>query len=413
MVVEPVGRRYAALAPHLNERQRRLLLAAEASELGRGGISAVGRATGAARSTIQAGLRELQQPASPAGRARRPGAGRKKASERDPELAEALESLVAPDARGDPESPLRWTCKSTRELASALSRAGHPVSSWTVGQLLHQLGYSLQANVKTLEGAEHPDRDLQFRYINNQVRWHTARGEPVLSVDTKKKELIGQYKNGGREWRPQGDPEQVKTHDFIDPELGKAIPYGIYDLSRSRGWVSVGTDHDTAAFAVAAIRSWWEGEGERAYPDARRLLICADSGGSNGYQLRLWKMELAKLAEESRLAITVCHFPPGTSKWNKVEHRLFAAISTNWRGRPLTSHQVVLDLIGSTTTRTGLSVRAELDERPYPTGQKVADQDMARLKAHWLRPHRFHADWNYTLRAPDWRVQQLNLRLED
>lgn len=413
MPAEPVGRRYEALSPHLNELQRRLFLAVEARELGRGGISAVGRATGAARSTIQAGLKELQEPAAARGRARRPGAGRKKASERDPQLAEALESLVAPEARGDPESPLRWTCKSTRELASALSRSGHPVSSWTVGQLLHQLGYSLQANVKTLEGTQHPDRDLQFRYINNQVRRQVARGEPVLSVDTKKKELIGRFKNQGREWRPKGEPERVNTYDFIDPELGKAIPYGILDLSRNRGWVTVGTDHDTAAFAVAAIRSWWYGEGEQAYPDARRLLICADAGGSNGYQLRLWKVELAKLAEESRLAITVCHFPPGTSKWNKVEHRLFAAISTNWRGRPLTSHQVVLDLIGSTTTRTGLNVRAELDDRSYPIGQKVPDEEMARIKAYWLRPHRFHADWNYTLRAPDWRVRQLNLQLDE
>lgn len=413
MLVEPVGRRYEALSPHLNERQRRLMLAVEASELGRGGISAVGRATGAARSTIQAGLSELLEPVRSGGRARRPGGGRKRAVEKDPRLAEALESLVAPDARGDPESPLRWTCKSTRELATALSRAGHPVSSWTVGQLLHQLGYGLQANVKTLEGTQHPDRDLQFRYINNQVRRHTARGEPVLSVDAKKKELIGQYKNQGREWRPKGEPERVKTHDFIDPEQGKAIPYGVYDLSRNRGWVSVGTDHDTAAFAVAAIRSWWQGEGEKAYPGARRLLICADSGGSNGYRLRLWKSELAKLAEESRLAITVCHFPSGTSKWNKVEHRLFAAISTNWRGRPLTSHQVVLDLIGATATSTGLRVRAELDDRDYPTGQKVPDEEMTRLKADWLRPHGFHADWNYTLRAPDWRVRQLDLNLDE
>lgn len=409
---EPVARRYEALAPHLNERQRRLVLAAEAREMGRGGVSAVGRATGVARSTIRTGLKELEGPATIQGRARRPGAGRKPVAEKDPQLLEALEGLVAPEARGDPESPLRWTCKSTRELASALNRSGHRVSSWTVGQLLHQLGYSLQANVKTLEGSQHPDRDQQFRYINGQVRRHIARGEPVVSVDTKKKELIGEYKNGGREWRPRGDPEQVKTHDFIDPKQGKAIPYGIYDLSRNRGWVTVGTDHDTAVFAVAAIRSWWQSEGEQEYGDARRLLICADGGGSNGYRLRLWKVELAKLAEESRLAITVCHFPAGTSKWNKVEHRLFAAISTNWRGRPLTSHQVVVDLIGATTTRTGLRVRAELDEGNYPTGQKVADKEMARIKADWLRPHHFHPEWNYTLRPPDWKVRQLDLDLE-
>lgn len=415
MVVDPVARRYAALAPHLDERQRRLYLAAEAQELGRGGVSAVGRATGAARSTIRVGLKELREAPSalPRGRARRPGGGRKPVEVDDPGLAQALEALVAPDARGDPESPLRWTLKSTRELAATLGRSGHRASSWTVGRLLHQLGYSLQANVKTLEGGQHVDRDRQFRYINAQVRRHTARGEPVLSVGTKKKELIGPYKNGGREWRPKGEPEPVKTHDFIDPELGKAIPYGIYDLSRNRGWVSVGTDHDTASFAVAAIRSWWRSEGAAVYRDARRLLLCADSGGSNGYQLRLWKAELAAFAEESRLAITVVHFPPGTSKWNKVEHRLFAAISTNWRGRPLTSHQVVVDLIGATTNRAGLTIHAELDDQPYPVGEKVAEADMRRIREHLLRPHHFHGEWNYTLRAPDWRTRQLALNLQE
>ncbi len=409
-----VSRRYEALFPHLNERQRRLLLASEARALGRGGVSEVARATGAARSTIQIGMRELDQPAMPVtGRARREGAGRRKATLKDPELGTALEALVEPEARGDPDSPLRWTSKSTRELARTLSRSGHPVSFWTVAQLLHELGYSLQANVKTLEGSQHPDRDAQFRYINGQVRRHLERGEPVVSVDTKKKELIGPYKNAGQEWRPKGQPQRVNTYDFIDPEQGKAIPYGIYDLGRNRGWVSVGTDHDTACFAVAGLRSWWYGDGARAYPEARRLLICADAGGSNGYQLRLWKAEVADLAVDAGLAISVCHFPPGTSKWNKVEHRLFAAISTNWRGRPLSSHEVAIELIGATRTDGGLSVHAELDDRPYPTGLKVRDQEMDEIRARWLRPHRFHGEWNYTLRSPAWRTRQLTLPLED
>lgn len=407
-----LNRRYRALAPHLNERQRRLLLACEARELGRGGISEVARSTGAARSTIQAGMRELGEPAMPVtGRARREGAGRRKATEKDPALLQELEALVDPESRGDPESPLRWTCKSTRELASVLSRSGHPVSSWTVAQTLHELGYSLQSNAKTLEGSQHPDRDAQFRYINAQVRRHLARGEPVVSVDTKKKELIGPYKNQGREWRPKGQPERVNTYDFIDPQQGKAIPYGIYDLGRNRGWVSVGTDHDTASFAAAGLRSWWYGDGARAYPEARRLLICADSGGSNGYHLRLWKAELADLAVDAGLAITVCHFPPGTSKWNQVEHRLFAAISTNWRGRPLTSHEVAIELIGATHTESGLAVHAELDDRPYPTGVQVRDVEMNEIKARWLRPHHFHGEWNYTLRSPGWRTRQLTLPL--
>lgn len=409
-----VNRRYQALAPHLNERQRRLLLASEAREWGHGGVSAVARVTGAARSTIRVGMRELEEPAMPVtGRARREGAGRPKATEKDPQLGAALEALVEPQARGDPESPLRWTCKSTRELAGALSRSGHAVSSWTVAQLLHELGYSLQANAKLLEGSQHPDRDAQFRYINRQVRHHLQRDEPVVTVDTKKKELIGPYKNAGQEWRPKGQPERVSTYDFIDPQQGKAIPYGIYDLGRNRGWVSVGTDHDTASFAAAGLRSWWYGDGVHAYPEARRLLICADAGGSNGYQLRLWKAELADLAVSAGLAITVCHFPPGTSKWNKVEHRLFAAISTNWRGHPLTSHQVAIELIGATHTGSGLTVHAELDDRPYPTGVKVRDQELDEIKARWLRPHHFHGEWNYTLRSPGWRNRQLNLPLEN
>ena len=409
-----VNRRYQALAPHLNERQRRLLLASEARVLGHGGVSEVARATGTARSTIRVGMRELDEPAMPVtGRARRAGAGRRKAREKDPQLSQALEALVEPEARGDPESPLRWTCKSTRELAGVLSGSGHPVSAWTVAQLLHELGYSLQANIKTLEGSQHPDRDAQFRYINGQVRRHLQRGEPVVSVDTKKKELIGPYKNAGQEWRPKGQPERVSTYDFIDPTQGKAIPYGIYDLGRNRGWVSVGTDHDTASFAVTGLRRWWYGDGAGAYPDARRLLICADAGGSNGYQLRLWKAELADLAVDTGLAITVCHFPPGTSKWNKVEHRLFAAISTNWRGRPLSSHEVAIELIGATHTASGLTVHAELDDRRYATGVKVRDREMDEIKARWLRPHRFHGEWNYTLRSPGWRTRQLTLPLEN
>ena len=390
--------RYEDLAPHLNERQRRLLLGAEARAIGRGGVTRVARATGTARSTVQSGLAELKQPARAVpGRSRQAGAGRKRATVKDPGLEAAIASLVEPEARGDPESPLRWTCKSIRQIADALTASGHATSSWTVGQLLHGLGYSLQANAKVLEGSRNPDRDAQFRYINEQVRTHLERGQPVVSVDAKKKELIGRYKNGGREWRPQGTPEQVNTYDFIDRTLGKAIPYGIYDLSRNRGWVAVGTDHDTAAFAVAALDRWWVDDGASTYPDANQLLVCADAGGSNGYRVRLWKVELARLADKTGLTITVCHFPPGTSKWNKVEHRLFAAISTNWRGRPLTSHEVVVELIGATTTRAGLRVHAELDNRPYPKGIRVSDEQMATLP---LERHQYHGEWNYTIKPP-------------
>jgi hypothetical protein len=315
--------------------------------------------------------------------------------ELDPKLPAALEALVDPSSRGDPESPLRWTVKSTRQLADALATAGHPTSHTRVAELLHELGYSLQANVKVVEGAQHPDRDAQFGYINDQVRRHLRRGEPVLSVDTKKKELIGNYKNSGREWRPAGEPEEVNTYDFIDPKAGKAIPYGVYDIRLNRGFVSVGIDADTAAFAVAALRSWWRIEGAKAYTKARRLLICADAGGSNGYRVRQWKAELARLAEDEGISITVCHFPPGTSKWNKVEHRLFSAISTNWRGQPLTSHQVVVNLIGATTTRTGLKVTAKLDRRSYPKGVKYSKKEIDALP---IEPHDFHGEWNYTVR---------------
>jgi len=403
--VESAARRFGVLAPHLNERQRRLLLGAEAVGLGRGGVSALALATGAARSTIQAGIQELAGEAADVvalerGRSRRAGAGRKKATVADPELASAIEAIVEPDAKGDPESPLRWTLKSTRQLADALTAAGHATSSRTVAHVLvDELGYSLQANRKSIEGRQHPDRDAQFRYLNEQIRRHARRGEPVVSVDTKKKELIGSYKNGGQTWRPGKDPEPVKTHDFIDPEAGKAIPYGIFDIGRNRGWVSVGIDHDTAAFAVAALRSWWTNEGCLAYSKARRLLICADAGGSNSYRNRLWKVELARLSIDVGLTITVCHFPPGTSKFNKIEHRLWSQVTSNWRGQPLTSREVVVNLIGATTTRTGLRVHAELDEGSYPSGIKVTDEEMAALRPR-LEPHDFHGDWNYTLRAP-------------
>jgi transposase len=385
--------KYATLLPQLDERQRRLLLAAEARALGRGGISRVARAAGVSRPTIQRGLVELDQPA-PAARVRRPGGGRRRQRERDPALLAALEALVEPDTRGDPLSPLRWTCKSTRHLATTLTRQGHTVSEWTVRQLLHEAGYSLQAPTKTREGASHPDRDAQFRYLNEQIKAFLAQGLPVVSVDAKKKELVGAFKNGGREWQPQGQPERVNVHDFPDPALGKAIPYGIYDVGRNTGWVAVGQDHDTASFAVASLRRWWETVGQPAYPRAERLLISADGGGSNGYRLRLWKVELQRLADLAGLSVTVCHLPPGTSKWNKIEHRLFAHISLNWRGRPLVSHEVIVNLIGATTTRAGLRVQAERDQGVYPTQVKVSDGELA---AGRLMPHPFHGEWNYTI----------------
>jgi hypothetical protein len=384
----------ATVLPHLNERQRRLLLAAEARAVGYGGVARVARAAGVSRQTIHTGLHDLDQPDSPAARVRRPGGGRKAAPTHDPTLRADLEALVDPDTRGDPMSPLRWTCKSTRQLATALAERGHRVSHQTVAALLRAADYSLQAPVKTLEGAQHPDRDAQFRYLNDQTKAFLARGWPVVSVDTKKKELVGPFTNGGREWQPKGQPERVNVHDFPDPALGKAIPYGIYEVGRNTGWVSVGRDHDTAAFAVASLRRWWQVVGQTAYPHATHLLICADGGGSNGYRLRLWKVELQRWATEAGLAVTVCHLPPGTSKWNKIEHRLFAQISTNWRGRPLVSHEVIVDLIGATTTTTGLRVQAELDPGVYPTKIKVSDEEMAALH---LTPHPFHGEWNYSL----------------
>ncbi|MCM2518195.1 ISAzo13 family transposase [Streptomyces griseoincarnatus] len=387
--------KFEVLFPHLDERQRRLMMGAEARVLGHGGIRAAARAARVSETTVRKGVDELEAGEEPLGRVRRPGGGRKRSADLDPGLRPALLALVEPDERGDPMSPLRWTVKSIRSLAAELTRQGHRVSADTVGDLLRKEGFSLQAGVKTLEGRQHPDRDAQFRYINEQAKGHMGAGQPVISVDTKKKELVGDYKNAGRRWRPAGEPTLVRTHDFLDRQgPGKAIPYGIYDITANTGWVSVGTDHDTAAFAVASIRRWWQARGRHDYPAATRLLITADAGGSNGYRTRAWKMELAALAAETGLDITVCHMPPGTSKWNKIEHRLFSHISMNWRGRPLTSHDVIVNSIAATTTRTGLTVHAELDPGTYDTGIKVTDSDIDALPMH---RHRFHGDWNYTL----------------
>jgi len=386
--------KFAAIFPHLDERQRRLLMGAEARALGHGGIRLVARAAGVREATVSLGVDELDSGAEPLGRARRPGGGRKRAADLDPGLVPALLALVEPEERGDPMSPLRWTTKSTRTLADELTGQGHKVGADTVGDLLRAEGFSLQGNAKTLEGQRHPDRDAQFRYINEQVKAHQGTADPVISVDTKKKELVGEFANAGREWRPKGQPVATRTHDFPGDSAGKAVPYGVYDLTGNTGWVSVGTDHDTAAFAVESIRRWWRTAGSTGYPAARRLLITADAGGSNGYRTRAWKAELAALAVETGLEITVCHFPPGTSKWNKVEHRLFSYITMNWRGRPLTSHEVIVQTIAATTTRTGLRVRAELDTGTYDTGIKISDRQMEALP---LTRHEWHGDWNYTL----------------
>jgi len=383
----------------MDERMRRQWAASEARELGWGGVTAVARATGFSRVTITAGLRELKLPlrkrVAEAARVRRPGGGRRSLAEDDPELLATLETLIEPATRGDPESPLRWTCKSTRRLAEELTRQKHPASPSTVARLLRAAGYSLQANRKTREGASHPDRNAQFEYINGLVERFLRRGEPAISVDAKKKELVGDFKNGGREWRPQGTPEEVRVHDFQDKDLGKVIPYGVYDLLNNQGWVSVGIDHDTAEFAVNTIRRWWRQLGQRRFPQARELLVTADGGGSNGSRCRLWKVSLQKLADELELVLHVCHFPPGTSKWNKIEHRLFSFITQNWRGKPLVSRQAIVSLIASTTTRSGLIVKAVLDTNHYDTAIKVTDAELGRLR---LQPHRFHGDWNYTLR---------------
>ena len=380
----------------LDERGRRRFGAAEAMAAGRGGITAVMRATGLARSTIGRGLAELRQAATSLGdRVRRPGGGRKPLCESDASLLDDLRSLVEPETRGDPQSPLLWTCKSVRKLCQSLREMGHQVGRTLVCELLHQLDYSLQANRKTREGSNHPDRDAQFHYINGRVKEALAAGEPAISIDTKKKELVGDFKNGGREWRPKGEPEHVRVHDFVIKQLGRAVPYGVYDIANNAGWVSVGIDHDTAAFAANAIRNWWKLMGRERYPRATRLLITADGGGSNGSRVRLWKIELQKLADELSIPITVCHLPPGTSKWNKIEHRLFSFITQNWRGKPLVSYQTIVQLIAATTTNAGLKVRCELDQNTYPAGIKISD---AEIKAVNLDRHDFHGEWNYTIR---------------
>ena len=396
---EQVGRRYAALRGRLDERALRLWAATEAQTHGRGGVVLVAGATGMSRQRIADGLRELRAPVEEArrderARIRRPGGGRKRAEQGDATLLADLEALVDPATRGHPETPLRWTCKSTARLAAALAEQGHRVDASTVARLLKEQRYSLQANQKTREGTAHPDRDSQFQHINAQTAAFQRQGQPVISVDTKKKELIGPFKQGGREWEPVGRPVAVNVHDFPDPDLGKGIPYGVFDVTANQGWVSVGTDHDTPAFAVQSIRTWWQRMGRQRYPQASGLLVMADGGGSNGSRARLWKVEIQRLADELGFPVTVCHFPPGTSKWNKIEHRLFCHITENWRGRPLVSHETIVNLIGSTTTQAGLTVQAALDPTPYPTGIKVTDDALAQVQ---IERATFHGEWNYTI----------------
>jgi hypothetical protein len=390
---------YKSLAPLMDERMRRQWAAAEARAYGWGGVRAVSAALGMSTNTIQRGLQELaEREAHPdmtvSVRIRRAGGGRKSQTERDPGLLAALERLIDPTTRGDPQSPLRWTCKSTPQLACELTAQGHPASASTVWRLLRLAGYSLQSNRKTKEGAQHPDRNEQFEHIADMVQTFQARGQPVISVDTKKKELVGEFRIAGREWQPSGEPVEVRIHDFIDKDLGKAIPYGVYDVTEDQGWVSVGIDHDTARFAAEAIRRWWRKMGVKSYAPARELLITADGGGSNGSRSRLWKVALQDLANALGMPIQVCHFPPGTSKWNKIEHRMFCHITQNWRGRPLISHDVIINLIAATTTQTGLTIQAELDVGHYPTGVKVSDEEMAMVN---LQPNEFHGDWNYRI----------------
>ena len=391
----PIRDRFTALSPHLNERERRLFAATEAAAAGYGGIVAVSGATGIAVSTIGRGLKDLAEAGGLlAGRVRRAGGGRKPLVVSNPDLLRELMALVEPGARGDPMSPLRWTCKSLRQLAAELVARGHRVSRTVVGELLKAQKFSLQANSKTNEGGDHPDRDAQFSHINQSVTTALAAQQPVISVDTKKKELVGDFKNAGREWRPQGEPEAVRVHDFLIKELGRAVPYGIYDLAANAGWVSVGMNHDTAAFAVQSIRRWWQDIGCKRYPAAKRLTITCDGGGSNGSRVRLWKLELQKLASQLDIDITVHHLPPGTSKWNKIEHRLFSFITMNWRAKPLVSYQVIIDLIGATTTKTGLKVIGELDDNQYPKGIVVSDEQLAAINI--VRAD-FHGEWNYTI----------------
>jgi len=387
--------KYKMLLTSFTERTRRLWAATEARMAGRGGFAAVVRATGISPTTLAKAGRELgERDPLPPERVRRSGGGRKRTESLDPDVLPKLERLVEPTTRGDPESPLRWTCKSTRNLAEELRGQGHSLSHVTVARLLAEADYSLQGNRKTMEGTSHPDRNAQFEYINARSAQQLKRGQPVISVDTKKKELVGAFKNAGREWRPQGEPEAVRVHDFIDPEQGKAIPYGVYEVQRNVGWVSVGVTHDTSAFAVETIRKWWRHMGKKAYPRATSLLITADSGGSNGARVRLWKFDLQRLANKTGLAIHVCHFPPGTSKWNKIEHRLFSFITQNWRGKPLRTRAAIVNMIASTRTRTGLKVRCVLDTHHYPKAVKVSDAQMQQLR---LSPHDFHGDWNYTI----------------
>lgn len=384
----------ALILPHLNERQRRVVLGAEARALGYGGVTLVARAAQVSRTTVHAALADLDAAVPETSRSRRPGGGRPSLRVQDATLVADLDALIEPLTRGDPMSPLRWTGKSTRQLAAALQAQGHQVSHQTVASLLQELEYSLQAPRKLLEGKSHPDRDDQFAYLNAQVTETLAAGQPVVSVDCKKKELVGAYKNGGREWQPQGQPEVVNVYDFVDKQVGKAIPYGIYDVGRNAGWVNVGQDHDTAQFATESLRRWWQTVGRVAYPEATQLLICADGGGSNGTRVRLWKVALQALADQTGLRISVCHLPPGTSKWNKIEHRLFSLISQNWRGKPLVSHEVIVNLIAATTTKTGLTVRCQLDTDLYPAGVKVSDDEMADIPLH---PNEFHGEWNYLI----------------
>jgi hypothetical protein len=401
----PIWQRWELMRDRLDERQRRALAAAEAKVIGRGGVSQVAAATGLARGTIVAGMQEFEGThneflpgprLAPPAATRRPGGGRKPLTQKDPTLVVDLLSLVEPTTRGDPESPLRWSCKSLRVLAEGLQERGHVVSHVVVGQLLKTEGFSLQGNAKVIEGKQSPDRNEQFEHINATVSAALARGQPVISVDTKKKELVGQFKNGGKEWRPTGEPEQVKVHDFVDPELGRASPYGVYDIGADQGWVSVGTDHDTAAFAVQTIRRWWYVMGKPRYPKARELTITADGGGSNGHRVRLWKLELGRFAQEAGLNIRVCHFPPGTSKWNKIEHRMFSFITMNWRAQPLVSHAVIVNLIAGTRTKSGLTVHAELDTNSYPKGVVVTNAELATVR---IEPDKFHGDWNYSIRS--------------
>jgi hypothetical protein len=398
-VIVRIRRKFRQLQGALNERSRRLWAASEALEIGWGGVTAVAEATKISQTTVRAGIAELKAPrrgkaALPPERIRREGGGRRRAVLNDPQLLPALDGLVEPTSRGDPESPLRWTIKSSRTLAEELTRQAHPVSHGTVATLLDQAGYSLQGNRKTREGSTHPDRNAQFEYLNAAVARFLRRGQPAISVDTKKKELVGDFKNGGRDWRPRGRPEEVRVHDFQDPALGKAIPYGVYDILHNQGWVSIGIDHDTAAFAVNTIRRWWKRMGRRRFPKAGELLVTADSGGSNSARSRLWKVALQQLANDTGLKISVAHLPPGTSKWNKIEHRLFSFITQNWRGQPLASLQTIVELIGHTRTAKGLVVHAELDTHTYPKGIAVSDEQLEQVR---FKPHIFHGEWNYTI----------------